>query len=168
MRILLHFTSYLALLALALALAITSAASAADKASLAQLSWLAGSWASDSGGTRAEEHWMAPAGGMMVGMSRTVRQRGRASLEFFRIVEDTLGVAYLASPGGRPPTRFGLVDLEARSVVFENPEHDFPQRILYWLDDRGRLHARVEGKVRGRIESENDRWSKASLEARTD
>ncbi len=30
-------------------------------------------------------------------------------------------------------------------VVFENREHDFPQRILYWLDGEGRLHARIEG-----------------------
>jgi hypothetical protein len=29
--------------------------------------------------------------------------------------------------------------------VFENLEHDFPQRILYWLDVDGRLHARIEG-----------------------
>lgn len=25
------------------------------------------------------------------------------------------------------------------------PAHDFPTRILYWLDAEGRLHARIEG-----------------------
>ncbi len=34
-------------------------------------------------------------------------------------------------------------------AVFENGEHDFPQRILYWLDPEGRLHARVEGRLAG-------------------
>jgi hypothetical protein len=29
--------------------------------------------------------------------------------------------------------------------VFSDPAHDFPKRILYWLDEAGALHARVEG-----------------------
>jgi hypothetical protein len=29
-------------------------------------------------------------------------------------------------------------------VVFENPEHAFPRRILYWRDGAN-LHARIEG-----------------------
>src|SRR5687768_12520025 len=101
---------------------------------LGQLDWLAGSWAADSAGTRIEEHWMTPRGGMMVGMHRDVI-RGRAvSFEFFRIVEDTSGIAYLTSPGGRPAIRFPLKELAERRIVFENPTHDFPQRILYWID----------------------------------
>ena len=34
-----------------------------------------------------------------------------------------------------------------RKVVFENPEHDFPQRIIYQLDDDGNLAGRIEGLV---------------------
>ena len=40
-----------------------------------------------------------------------------------------------------------------RRVVFENPEHDFPQRILYWLDDDDMLHARIEGTEGGETHS---------------
>ena len=32
--------------------------------------------------------------------------------------------------------------------MFANPEHDFPQRILYWLEGEV-LHARIEGETAG-------------------
>lgn len=38
-----------------------------------------------------------------------------------------------------------MIALSDRRVVFENNEHDFPQRVLYWLDERSALHARIEG-----------------------
>ena len=43
-------------------------ASAPDR--LADLSWMAGSWASDQGGRTSEEHWTGPAGGLMLGLHR--------------------------------------------------------------------------------------------------
>ncbi len=130
---------------------------------LAGLGWLAGSWASDSAGTRIEEHWTAPRGGMMLGVHRDVISGRRTSFEFFRIVEDTSGVRYVAQPGGRPPTSFPLKELGARRVVFEDLGHDFPQRIIYWLDSSGALWARTEGMISGKLESEEWRWKKSAL-----
>ena len=49
----------------------------------------------------------------------------------------------MASPGGRGDTAFRLVAQSEGEAVFENLEHDFPQRIRYTL--RGdALTARVE------------------------
>jgi hypothetical protein len=39
--------------------------------------------------------------------------------------------------------------MEHQKVVFENPDHDFPQRILYWLEDADVLRARIEGTEDG-------------------
>ena len=110
------------------------------------LSWIAGSWAGEKDGIASEEHWTTPAGGGLVGMHKDVRQGRMVAFEFLRIAVDAAGrVCYLASPGGAPATSFCAVEGGARRVVFENLEHDFPQRILYWLDSEGRLHARIEG-----------------------
>jgi hypothetical protein len=47
------------------------------------------------------------------------------------------------------------VEHSDRRVVFENRSHDFlPQRILYWLDAQGALHARIEGPQGGKTVSE--------------
>ena len=70
------------------------------------------------------------------------------------------GADYVAQPGGRPPTRFTLVESSARRAVFANPAHDFPQRILYWLDDAGALHARVEGPKGGKTVGMEWTWRK--------
>jgi hypothetical protein len=66
----------------------------------------------------------------------------------------------MASPLGRAPVAFRAVELSDSRVVFENREHDFPQRILYWLD-RGRLHARIEGKIQNSVHSEEWVWDRA-------
>src|SRR5262245_39134103 len=94
-------------LATALAIALTAplahaAPDSVPAAHVDQLSWLAGSWSSDTAGTRIEEHWMAPLGGEMVGMHRDVVHGKAVSFEFFRIVDEADGFAYLASPKGRP------------------------------------------------------------------
>lgn len=45
-----------------------------------------------------------------------------------------------------------------KKVVFENREHDFPQRIIYWLDDDGSLRARIEGTIGGQSRSQEWKW----------
>ena len=47
-------------------------------------------------------------------------------------------------------------------VVFENPTHDFPQRIIYWKDGND-LRARIEGTMNGKTGSEEWRWSPGAL-----
>jgi uncharacterized protein DUF6265 len=135
---------------------------AAD-ARLEKLSWMAGSWARDSAGTRSEEHWMAARGGLMAGMNRLVSGGRARSFEFLRIQAAGDSIAYVASPNNRPPTVFPLKEQGEKRVVFENPTHDFPQRLIYWLGSDGRLFARVEGMMNGKSATEDFVWTKGSL-----
>ena len=47
-------------------------------------------------------------------------------------------------------SRIKLIRANANEVVFENPQHDFPQRIIYSLKDGGRLTAAIEGTKNGK------------------
>ena len=94
---------------------------------LEQVAWLAGSWAGESRGTRQEELWLAPAGGLMLGLHRDVGASGKASFEYLRIEQHADGVIYQASPAGAPPTPFRLTEATAIRAVFSNPGHDFPK-----------------------------------------
>ena len=127
---------------LLLCLAISLPLSAESK--LEDLSWMTGHWAATVDGVEMEEVWTTPAGGMMLGVHRDVKG-AKASFEFIRIAATAEGVVYLAQPGGKPPTPFPLVESDRGRAVFANPKHDFPQRIIYWLDG-SRLCARVEGE----------------------
>src|SRR5205085_5395499 len=70
--------------------------------------WMAGAWGGTINGVVMEEHWTAPAGGVMLGMHRDVAQSGKTSFEFLRVVDDNNHLAYLAMPGGHPATAFPL------------------------------------------------------------
>lgn len=104
-----------------------------------------------------EEFWTAPGGGIMVGLHRDVFPDGSSFFEFLRIVTTDRGLTYIASPRGTGTTEFVLVNLDGRSVVFENLEHDFPQRIIYRRDG-DRLTARIEGEVNGTVKSREWTW----------
>jgi Domain of unknown function (DUF6265) len=123
-------------LALLLALAFPLAAA---EPTLDDLAWIAGHWSEGN----VEELWLAPKGGVMLGMSRTIRRNGTAAFEFIRIATTGDGIAYIAQPGGRPPTSFKLVESKPGRAVFTNPEHDFPKRIVYELRE-GKLCARTD------------------------
>lgn len=136
---------------------------AADSAppDLSDLAWLEGHWTGTQGRTLSEEFWSSPAGGGMVGMHKDVRGGKMVAFEFLRIGAQGDSVCYFASPGGAPPTTFCQIERGERRVVFENLRHDFPQRVMYWLDDDGRLHARIEGDRGGRLESAEWTWERA-------
>ncbi len=44
---------------------------------------------------------------------------------------------------------FDLVDIDKNKFIFENLEHDFPQRIVYEIKSVNDLHAYIEGDTKG-------------------
>lgn len=117
-----------------------------DRGGVQGLAWLSGTWAGDLATSTYEEHWSTPAGGAMLGMARELKDGRMVAFEHLRIEERGGEVFYVAAPGGGSPVDFRAVRLGPREAVFENPEHDFPVRILYRLEDGGGLRARVEGR----------------------
>lgn len=98
------------------------------------------------------EQWMKPAGGSLIGMGRTVVDGKTVSHEFLRIVSGEAGIDYIAKPSSsKDETAFRLSKATATEVVFENPAHDFPQRIIYKKSDAGSLFARIEGTQNGKL-----------------
>jgi hypothetical protein len=133
------------------------------KPALNDLSWMAGSWVGTTQGVEMEEHWTAAKGGSMIGIHRDVAKGRTVSFEFLRIEMVKDQITYLSMPGGRSPaTPFPLKELSGSRVVFENPAHDFPQRIIYWKDGND-LRARIEGTMNGKAGSEEWRWSPGAL-----
>ncbi len=137
--------------ALTIALAILRALPApqAPPADPGQLAWLAGCWSQSRPNGLVEEHWMAPSGGSMLGMSRTVANGKTVEYEFLRIAGVNGRLAYIARPSGQAEATFPLKSLEAGVVVFEDLAHDFPQRIIYRRQDDGSMTARIEGTMNG-------------------
>ena len=117
------------------------------------LSRMAGCWRQEtSSGTTIDEMWMAPAGGMMLGTSRTSGKERVVGYEFMRIQADASGVTFVASLPKQPDTAFRMISIDGREVVFENPQHDFPQRVIYRIAG-DMLTGRIEGAQNGKARS---------------
>ena len=86
----------------------------------------------------------------MLAVTRVIRNGRMVSYEFLRVEEtDDGGLRLIAAPVGQATTAFMLSSIEPGAVTFENPEHDFPQRISYRLLDHDRLIARAEATADG-------------------
>ncbi|MCE9522996.1 MAG: DUF6265 family protein, partial [Alphaproteobacteria bacterium] len=129
--------------------------SAHANAKIEDLSWLAGHWLETKNGLDVREHWMAPHGGVLLGVGLTTKGNETKSFEFFRVAKTPIGLSYFASPHGAPATEFKAVEICADKIVFENKAHDFPQRVIYARGKNGTLDARIEGTIKGKLEGED-------------
>jgi hypothetical protein len=110
------------------------------------LRFLEGNWRGRSENTVFEERWTDDAGGVMLGVARTLSEGRTVGFEFLRIEARKDGIFYVAQPGGNPPTEFRLTRLSDGEAVFENPRHDHPKIIRYRRHREGSgLTAAIEG-----------------------
>jgi hypothetical protein len=141
----------------ALCITLTFAAtnlSQSTTASISELTWLAGCWqVKDSKpGAVISEQWMLPLGNAMIGAGRTVKNGRMTEFEFLRIVQKDGTLFYIARPAeNTAETPFGLIRSANDEYVFENKDHDFPQRVIYRKEKDGSLFARVEGTSNGKL-----------------
>ena len=139
---------------LAVLVIIVAGASSRAPESPARLRWMAGCWRATTSRFVVDEQWMAPAGDVLLGMSRTMRRTGgRDSVvthEFMRIFARGDSVFFRAHPAGQAGGEFQAVRIDDGEVEFANPAHDFPQRIRYRIAGDS-LHASIEGVHRGAV-----------------
>lgn len=135
-------------LLLAALLAAAHVPAAAQAPSIATLAWMAGCWQRQSPTTTVDEQWMAPAGGMMLGMGRSVRDGRVADYEMMRIEEREGALLFIATPAGQETAEFRAAAATPQEVIFRNPEHDFPTAVGYRAGADS-LHAWIEGPANG-------------------
>ncbi len=142
------------LLGCALLVSATAAPSFAQegKLSLTDVSWIAGCWKAkpDSGRFNNVEFWSKPVGNAMLGTGAELSKTGKVtSWEHMKIeAQDDGKVVMTVRPHNKPEVPFTLSDGKADNLVFENPKHDFPQKIIYRREKDGSLEIRVDGKVK--------------------
>ncbi|MGQ0642067.1 MAG: DUF6265 family protein [Gemmatimonadaceae bacterium] len=107
--------------------------------------WLAGCWELRAANRLTTEMWMPPAGGVMLGASRTVVGSSTREFEHLRMRADGATLNYIAMPSGQNETTFLSKQVSDSALVFENLQHDFPQRIIYRRRGADSIVARIEG-----------------------
>ena len=107
--------------------------------------WLAGCWELSGRGRTTVEMWMPPAGSMMLGGSRTVSGDSVSEYEQVTLRLQQGRLVYTTRPFGQAEATFTSIEWTDSSFTVANPEHDFPQRILYRRHRSDSLIAQIEG-----------------------
>jgi hypothetical protein len=111
--------------------------------------WLAGCWELRAGARVTTEMWMDPAGGLMLGASRTVVRDTAREHESLTLRMREGKLTYTATPVRQSETHFAAIHVSDTALVFENLQHDFPQRIIYRKRGADSVVARIEGPRNG-------------------
>jgi hypothetical protein len=129
-----------AAIALIAAAALAACSSGPDPDALGRFGFMVGCWESkpDATGHVNKEVWSAPQGGLMFSWATKTRGAQVVSFEQTRIDMRAQRATYIASPEGQRPVVFTEAGAATpNSVTFENPQHDYPQRIVYRVDRNG-------------------------------
>lgn len=122
--------------------------------------WLVGKWKLESDRVELYEEWKTDGKHRLKGESYVMRddQKQVSEILFLEKFDDQW--AYIALPEGQSIALFALVNSENNEFVFENKEHDFPQRIIYRLINQGEISASVEGEKNGELKTMNFKFTK--------
>lgn len=129
-----------AAIALIGAAALAACSSGPDPDELGRFGFMVGCWESkpDANGQVNKEVWSTPQGGLMFSWATATKGGQLATFEQTRIDLRGQRATYTASPDGQRPVIFTEAPGgPANSVTFENPQHDYPQRISYRVEKSG-------------------------------
>jgi hypothetical protein len=122
------------------------------QSSFDKVSWLTGYWGGiNKDGSKYEECWTSPTADFMQGSGRMSKNGTITMREHLTIEKDgddiflyVLGYDEKLTPEEQGTIAFKLVKSSKTELVFENPKHNYPQRIIYKKDKKGNIAARVE------------------------
>lgn len=105
------------------------------------LSWLAGCWVTAD--KSSQEVWVVESDSSLIGFAVSLSAEEVVFYEVLSIKQNADSLwTYTAHPSGQAPASFIAVETSESTVVFTNPNHDYPQEIRYRRDG-GQLYATI-------------------------
>ncbi len=125
-----------------------------QNANLSKVSWLLGTWENQTPRGRIFEEWIPQDENNL--SARSYMVQGQDTIVFETIKLMKVGDQYYYVPtvknqNNSQPVRFTASTVSDQKMVFENPDHDFPQIISYQRIGSDSLVAEVSGSIDGRI-----------------
>src|SRR3989338_4426620 len=120
-----------------------------------QASWLLGRWENKSDQGNLSEVWEKKNDSIYIGASYFEIGGDTVFSESIELIEkeDVLNYVVTIADAGQGPTAFKLTKSSDSELVFENPKHDFPQKITY--NHKGdSVIAVISGKQQGKPHQE--------------
>lgn len=138
----------------------TNASEGEPAAALKNLEWIVGTWQRETSRGMMFENWKIINDNFWEGKSFRLAANDTIILEKLSLVIIDDNIFYVPVVSHNPgPVYFRMIEQSNDKIVFANPEHDFPQIIIYRKISDDSLHARIEGINEG-VESAVDFYFK--------
>jgi uncharacterized protein DUF6265 len=127
-----------------------------DYPKITQLGWLTGRWLAvrpakpGAAPIKIREEWNKAHDGTMMSLGTTTRNDTIIDSELAVIRESGKYLVYEAHPRNQESAVFHSIEVSDSTAVFENRQHDFPQRIGYRRFGADSLLAFIEGTQKGK------------------
>lgn len=126
-----------------------------DKIKIAD--WLIGNWENTTQDGVLSENWIKLNDSTFSAASYFIKGKDTIHLENIVLAQKGETLTYLATVRGQnddKPVAFPSTSETASKLVFENPQHDYPQKITYTKGANNTLTAEISGKLQGKVSSE--------------
>lgn len=124
---------------------------------LAGMNWLIGKWENNSPDGYSTEIWEQKNDSVYSGTSYFVIPSGdTVSSETISLQQNAENVYYIPTVKNQndgQPVKFTLTSATDTMLVFENPEHDFPNKITYTRINQDSVVAQISGTMDGKANS---------------
>ncbi|MXN90249.1 hypothetical protein GR160_03335 [Flavobacterium sp. Sd200] len=125
--------------------------------SLEKANWLIGNWGNASSEGVLTEFWKKTNDSVYHGESYFVVKSDTVFSENIELEETNGKLAYVVTVPGQnneKPVRFEMTSIAGDSIIFENPQHDYPNKISYKKITNDSLVAKIAGIQNGKPTSE--------------
>lgn len=114
--------------------------------------WVIGSWYNNSSNATNYEVWEVVNDSTFSGCSYSISNGDTVSAESIRLLQRNGELAYIPTVSGQNkgmPIEFKQAFISGDKMIFENPDHDFPQMITYQHLAPDSLLAEISGVIEG-------------------
>lgn len=123
-----------------------------------KVSWLIGSWENQSEEGTLSEIWKKKNDSTLVGESYFIREKDTLHSERIELLQKEDKLFYIPIVKGQnndKPVTFKLTLATENEFTFENPAHDYPQKIVYKMVNASTIVATISGKQQGKVSTES-------------
>jgi hypothetical protein len=125
---------------------------------LKSMEWLLGSWENNAEYGNMQENWKKVNDSVCQGESYFIKGKDTLHSETITLQQKEDQVLYVPTVRGQnndQPVVFLLTKQTPKQLVFENPNHDYPKKIIYNLITKDSLVATISGTQQGKPSSDS-------------
>ena len=129
-----------------------------EKEKIKAANWLLGNWENVSKDGKLSENWIKTNDSTFQAQSLFIKEKDTLHFESINLQQKGEELTYSATVKGQnndEPVAFKLTKATEKEMTFENPKHDYPQKISYTLVTPDNLVAKISGIQQGKPSSES-------------